>query len=282
MQTTDFVSSYFDAWNRHDSKAIADHLSESGTYLDMAFHKHFSRPQLVCALEEDFEHEDNKYELFGEVLARNNTIAFQYRVLPNKHCNDPIANHIWYGAEFVTLNSEGAVKIADYYEVRDLEFTSQLVSQIRPDSVANSMADISTEADERANRYLKSGLDSRQLELLKSRLSQRMDVEKVYRKPDLSLPELADLVGCSVNHLSQVINAGFGVNFFDFVNQHRVKEAQHRLLPGGGKDQTVLDIALEVGFRSTSTFYVAFRKFTSKTPAQFRKSSLLQQPSNDT
>ncbi len=35
MVTTDFVESYVDAWNRHDPKQVADHLSQDGMYFDI-------------------------------------------------------------------------------------------------------------------------------------------------------------------------------------------------------------------------------------------------------
>ena len=53
-----------------------------------------------------------------------------------------------------------------------------------------------------------------------------MDHEKLYLEPDLTLPILAKRVDCSVNHLSQVVNAGFSMSFFDFLNSYRVQEAK--------------------------------------------------------
>lgn len=255
MHATEFVSSYFEAWNKQDSKAIADHLIENGSYLDMAFHLDLTPAQLIEDLDEQFELEKNRYELFGEVLASNNTIAFQYKVTPSDNGSELEAGSIWYGAEFVTLCEAGAVKIADYYDVHDADSPGSPLAQ--------------TNAALEVNRYAKSGLSASQLEALKNRLNEVMRTDKVYLRPDISLPSLAESLACSVNHVSQAINAGFGVTFFDYINEHRVKDAMVLLLRGDAR--TVLDVALEVGFRSTSTFYIAFRKVTKQTPAQFRK-----------
>ena len=41
-----------------------------------------------------------------------------------------------------------------------------------------------------------------------------MEQEKVFLQAGLTLPKLARMVNCSVNHLSQAVNAGFGMSFF--------------------------------------------------------------------
>jgi AraC-like DNA-binding protein len=84
---------------------------------------------------------------------------------------------------------------------------------------------------------------------------------------------------CSVNHLSQAINAGFGVSFYDYVNGYRVRQAADILCCGDTESNGILDVALAVGFNSTSTFYAAFKKITGQTPAQYRREKCLD--SND-
>jgi AraC-like DNA-binding protein len=85
----------------------------------------------------------------------------------------------------------------------------------------------------------------------------------------LSLPDLARMVRCSINHLSQVINAEFGTSFFEFLNQHRIADAREML--ASDPKCHALDVALKVGFNSNSTFYSAFKKICKVTPAEFRR-----------
>ena len=104
----------------------------------------------------------------------------------------------------------------------------------------------------------------------KRQLAALMHTEKMHLRSDLTLPKLAVLVKCSVNHLSQVLNAGFGMSFFDFLNSYRIEDAKRIL---GGKQsgsQTILDIPFAVGFNTNSAFYSAFKKSTGLTPAQYR------------
>jgi AraC-like DNA-binding protein len=258
MQAAEFVTSYFDAWNRQDARGIADHLSENGTYLDIPEHQHMSREQLIAHLDELFELEPNIYELTGEVLAGENTIAFQYKVYPREPENPDQQCETWYGAEFITLRDGRAQEITDYYEPQGAQPPHSPLAR-------------GTGARQ-VQRYAKSGLNASQLEALKRQLTEQMEIGRKYLQPDLTLPELAEAMDCTVNHLSQAINAGFGVSFFDYLNEYRVKDAMHLLGDSGGESRTVLEVALDVGFNSTSTFYVAFRKVTGKTPAQYRRS----------
>ena len=61
-------------------------------------------------------------------------------------------------------------------------------------------------------------------------------------------------------------------NFNQFINRYRVEEAARRLVD---EPRTpVLTIALDVGFRSISSFNTAFRAHYRKTPTDYRKSRL--------
>ena len=77
-----------------------------------------------------------------------------------------------------------------------------------------------------------------------------------------------------MNHVSQTINAGLQTTFFDYINQRRVEAAMKLMQSDASSREAILDIALEVGFNSTSTFYNAFRKVTGQTPGAYRQRML--------
>lgn len=253
MRATDFVESYMDAWNHHDPEHIADHLARGGVYCDIPEHAERQHDELVCSLEGFFAEFHHRYELVGDVLATRETVAFQYRMIPAAG----ESGAVYEGAEFITLADDAALVIRDYYDVPGADRPRVL-------SLAQARA-------ARCRKYAKSGLKEETMLAYRRRLDDIMRSERAYLQPDLTLPELACLVRCSVNHLSQVINATFGVGFFDFVNQHRVEHAQKILRCPDGEDQAITEIAYAVGFNSNSAFYAAFKKHVGQTPARYRR-----------
>ena len=96
-------------------------------------------------------------------------------------------------------------------------------------------------------------------------------IQKIYKDNTLSLPKLARRLTVSPHQLSQVLNQNLGRNFFNFISQQRIEEAKKMLLDPHYQPFTVLEIALEVGFNSVSTFNSLFKKQTGLTPSEFRK-----------
>jgi AraC-like DNA-binding protein len=255
IQARQFVESYFDAWNQHDPQGVADHFSKDGIYRDVPENVQRSHDELVTSLYRFFGQFRDRYELISDVLSNGNSVAFQYRIIPTGHSRKNSYQATYSGVEFVTLCDESALLVMDYY---DSPGNSRPATVPSPSEFA------------RQQKYAKSGLTDEQLLFYKGELDHIMQSGQVFLRPGLTLPKLADAVGCSVNHLSQVINAGFGVSFFDYVNRYRVEHA--KLLLNGLEDQgAVLKVAFAVGFNSNSAFYAAFKKHVGMTPAQFRK-----------
>lgn len=250
MRAADFVESYFDAWNHGDPVAVADHLAADGLYCDIPLHVQRNHDELIVYLRNFFSSYRHRYEIIGEILEGKNTVAFQYRMRPRGKSSGANGAAVYHGAEFISLNGDGAVNITDFYDIPNIEKISGI----------------------RSRKYAKSGLSREQLLEYKTGLTGIMRSQQLFLQPDLTLPRLAESVGCSVNHLSQVINSGFGVSFFDYVNQHRIEHAKHLLATLDEQGGAILNIAFTVGFNSNSAFYAAFKKCVGQTPAQYRRS----------
>ena len=122
-------------------------------------------------------------------------------------------------------------------------------------------------------KYENSNLKEAQKEQYLQKLKSFMHQHKPFQEPELTLAQLSDKVKIPTHYLSQVINEKLEVNFLDFINNYRVKEAQVKLIDPTLSHYTILAIAYEAGFNSKSTFYAAFKKVTGMTPSQFRKTS---------
>lgn len=119
-------------------------------------------------------------------------------------------------------------------------------------------------------KYERSALDAEQASRIAQKIELVMTRDKLYLDSSLSLRKLSHHIAVSPNYISQTLNETLGVNFFDYVNKYRVERAKTLLLEG---DDTVLDIAMKVGFNAKSSFYTAFKKETQQTPTSFRKGS---------
>lgn len=260
MRTAQFVESYFDAWNHCDSQGVADHLTADGIYCDVPQNEQRSHDELVSFLNDFFSRYRHRYELIGDIMKGTDTIAFQYKVYPQGESVESCSPTAYRGAEFMTLHGDAAMTITDYY---DIPGTGRMAT---PGQL--------TSREIQAHKYAKSGLSDQQMHDYKSRLVDIMQTQKLYLNPDLTLPRLAKSVNCSVNHLSQVLNSGFGMSFFDYLNQFRIEYAKQLLGQRDDRKSAILNVAFAVGFNSNSAFYAAFKKRVGQTPAQYRRHRL--------
>ncbi len=120
-------------------------------------------------------------------------------------------------------------------------------------------------------KYKKSTLNADSSRKIVNSLKKIMKEEQPYMNSCLTLSELAEKIAVSPQHLSQVINQQLNMNFFDYINSHRVSIAKQLLVNPLPHTSTVLDIAMESAFNSKSSFYTAFKKHTNLTPAQYKK-----------
>ena len=247
-QAEDLVNRYFDAWNQLDAPVVADFFTNNGVYVDVPTHQQHSGPALVRYIASFLEEHSARshYDLVGDVLVGTHAVAFEYQTYETEA--DGRRGAPFAGAEFWTLRDDKMTRVDDYYE---------------------RQAPVVERASEAPPKYVKSGLGSATASRYRRRLLQLVDEDKIYLQPDLSLPELAQMMCCSVNHLSQVINTEFSMSFFEFLNHRRVADAKDLLT--NEPDCKVLDVALRVGFNSSSTFYAAFKTSCDLTPAQFRR-----------
>jgi len=87
----------------------------------------------------------------------------------------------------------------------------------------------------------------------------------------ISLGEVARAVNVSAKYFSEVFSRAAGMPFVEYVSRVRVEKARELL---ADPETRVGEIALAVGFGSLSQFNRAFRKFTGRSPRQYRASRI--------
>lgn len=110
------------------------------------------------------------------------------------------------------------------------------------------------------------------LQRLKLQIESYMSQQKPYTNPKLTLNELAGMLKLPPYLLSKVINEGYDVNFFDFINGYRIEEFKRRMEDPHFQHYTLLSIAFEVGFNSKTAFNRSFKKITNQSPSEFFQS----------
>ena len=107
--------------------------------------------------------------------------------------------------------------------------------------------------------------------------SQRKNIDKIvevtnyidsHRSDDLTVEQLADLAGFSKFHFERLFKAYMGISCYQYITKRRVLMAQELL---GDTDLSVMDIALQSGFFSLSTFNRVFKDIHKCSPTEYRK-----------
>lgn len=133
-------------------------------------------------------------------------------------------------------------------------------------SIPDLIADLSEAGRIRYSASTLAGVDVDST--LKS-LDRLMSVNKVYRDENLTLSTLAAELEISGQQLSELINSRLGLGFSRYVREQRVYAAKELLVTSG--EQSILLIGLDVGFRSQSNFYAAFKEITGLAPGDYRR-----------
>ncbi|MBU2879995.1 helix-turn-helix transcriptional regulator [Aliiglaciecola lipolytica] len=112
-----------------------------------------------------------------------------------------------------------------------------------------------------------AALDDDRMKRIAVKLHKVMQGERLFCENELSLHRLSEAIGISQNHISETLSQHLQINFFSFINNYRVEEAKRLLTT---TTLSIIDISLESGFNSRSTFNSAFKKTEGVTPSAYR------------
>lgn len=145
-------------------------------------------------------------------------------------------------------------------------------------AVSYTSPEIQIQQPEAKKKYQKSGLSEEDAKKIYQRLTENMERDKLYKNPEITLTELANLLQVHPNILSQVINSLEQKNFFDYINELRTNEFKQIVVLEKNRKYTLLSLALECGFNSKTSFNRNFKKATGLSPSDYLRSVNVEMP----
>ncbi|MDR0364782.1 MAG: AraC family transcriptional regulator [Bacteroidales bacterium] len=131
----------------------------------------------------------------------------------------------------------------------------------------NRLPEATENTDKRENSASLPVMGDSQMKKICDAVTQYLQTSGAYKNSDLILTDVSRETGIHHKNISTAINGYLHRNLFELVNSMRVEEAKRQLQELSASDYTVEGIYSNCGFRSHSTFYMAFKKFEGVSPA---------------
>lgn len=123
-----------------------------------------------------------------------------------------------------------------------------------------------------SNHYVTSKLTKGSKQKLLQNIQRIMENPDEFCNCEFTLNRLSMLVNSNSSYVSQVINETYNKNFRAFINDYRIREAQHRLMDTERYgNYTIQAIAESVGYKSHANFILIFKRKTGMNPSVFQK-----------
>ena len=151
-------------------------------------------------------------------------------------------------------------------------------SHLEPEPEPEPSPESGSEAESEAGaeqKYSNSSMDGERLKRIADKVERKVMGEKTYLNPDIDASTLASELGISSHYLSQVFSQEMQTTFYSYINDARIEAAKEALRTS---EQSVLEIALSVGYNTRSSFYNAFKKRTGMTPSKYKSSVTSVEP----
>lgn len=94
--------------------------------------------------------------------------------------------------------------------------------------------------------------------------------EEPYLESDFNMDSFSQKLKIPKHQLTWILNKEIGKNFFQFINEYRIREAK-KMLSDKNNVYSIEAIGYDCGFNSKSSFFTTFKKNTGMTPLQYKK-----------
>lgn len=102
-------------------------------------------------------------------------------------------------------------------------------------------------------------------------LDELIKQQALYKQQRLTITDISNKTGLNVKDLSWAINLVSRKNFSEYINSLRIEYLNRQIALNTNGNLKLLDLALESGFSSKSTFNNVFKREVGMTPSEFLK-----------
>lgn len=118
---------------------------------------------------------------------------------------------------------------------------------------------------------VKSRMTDDQITELGNKLESVVIKNKLFLNAELSLRMVSEQLGTTTHNLSWYLNHVHKMTFYEYINRCRVQEFLIKVDQKQYQTQTILGMAMDVGFNSKSTFNKTFKTLMNDTPSNYIK-----------
>ncbi len=253
MDLEQFVDDYVAAWNRRDVEGLLAFFNDDGALFDSFWMETCTGDDLAEYFESVIEEEQHFVQRIGDVISTDNGLIYRYGA--HAAVGSGPGELQFTGAEVIVLRDGKIASISDFY-CDPSEASLREVGQW----VAKHHGRL---------RALGAGLPAVKATQFRDKLSDLMDDDKAFRDPNLTATEVAQRIGCSVDHLNQVVIAELGASFYSFLDRHRAYYARELLEQASEDSDYVYEVSKKAGFRSFENYIRSFVRFFNIRPEEY-------------
>ena len=98
-----------------------------------------------------------------------------------------------------------------------------------------------------------------------------IEKDKIYIQPAITLSQFSEAINTPPYLVSKAIKSIYKKKFPEVINSFRIKDIKGKLSHIDYANEKIEDLAYDVGFNTSSAFYLAFKKETSMSPRAYQK-----------
>lgn len=255
MDLEQFVDDYVSAWNRRDLDGLLAFYNDDGAIFDSFWMETCVGADLADYFESVIEDERYWIQRVGDVIPIDGGVIYRYGAY--EITDSGPGEWVFNGAEVIVLRDGKIASISDFY----------------CDPAQASLEEVARWATRHHGRLraLGSGLPAVRAIQFRDKLAGLMDDDKAFLDPNLTATEVAKRIGCSVDHLNQVVIAELGASFYSFLDRHRAYYARELLQEASDDPDYVYDVSSRAGFRTFENFVRSFTRFFNQRPEEFHR-----------